>query len=70
MTANLGDKERRGEDGHDRHGYHGLADFEADLISEVFGVGEGGVVKDEEVGQGGEDKVDDQAEDPDGIGFP
>ena len=52
------------EERHERHGDHGLFDLEGDLVFEVFGVGEGGVVEDKKVGKTGADKVDDHAKDP------
>lgn len=41
-----------------------MFDLEADLIFQIFGVGEGGVVEDEKVGKGREDEVYDEAEEP------
>ena len=41
-----------------------MPDLEADLVLEVFRVGESGVVEDEEVGEGGADEVEDKAEKP------
>jgi hypothetical protein len=41
-----------------------LFHFETDLVFEVFRVGEGCMVEDEEVGCGRADKVDDETEDP------
>ncbi len=42
-----------------------MADFEADLVFEVFGVVEGGFVEDEDVRETCEDVVYYEAEDPD-----
>ena len=41
-----------------------MSNLEAHLVLEVFGVGEGGVVEDEAVGEGGADEVEDKAEKP------
>ena len=59
VAANFKEEKGSGEDGHDGHGDHGLADFEGDLVLEVFGVGDGGVIEDEEVGKGGAYEVED-----------
>lgn len=67
VTADFEEEERGGEDGHYREGDVGLAHLEADLVLEVFGVVEGCFVEDEEVGERGEDIVDDEAEDPGGV---
>jgi hypothetical protein len=64
VAADFGEEEWGGEDGHDGHGDHGLFHFEADLVLEVFRVGEGCMVEDEKVGRGRADKVDDEAKDP------
>ena len=53
-----------GEDGHDGKGDEGLFDLEPDLVAQVFGVGEGCVVEDEDVGKGCAEEVDDGAEKP------
>lgn len=49
VSADFGQEEWRCEDGHDRHGFHGLGDFHADLVAEIFGVIEGGFVEDEDI---------------------
>jgi hypothetical protein len=64
IAPNLGEEEGCGEYGHGGHGVHGLFDFEADLVYQVFGVGEGGMVEDEEVRGGCADEVDQEAKDP------
>ena len=64
VAADFGNEEGSGEDGHDGEGGVGLFDFERDLVFEVFGVREGGVVEDEEVGEAGAEVVDDEAEEP------
>lgn len=50
VAANFAEEEGRGEDGHDREGNHGLAYFKGDLVFEIFRVGKGGVVEDEDIG--------------------
>ena len=64
----FGEEEGRREDSDPGHGAKGLADFQADLILEEFGVLEGCFVKDEDVGEGGDDDVDRCASDPRGGG--
>lgn len=64
VAAHLGEEEGQRQDRHDGHGDHGLPDLEADLVLEVLGVVEGALVKDEEVGQAGEQEVDEQSKDP------
>lgn len=64
VSTDLGDEEGRGEDAHDGHGAHGLGDLHGDLVLEIFGVGEGGLVEDEDVGEGCACEVDDETEDP------
>lgn len=59
VAADFEEEKGSGEDGHDGHGDHGLADFEGDLVLEVFGVGDGGVIEDEYVGEGGAYEVED-----------
>ena len=49
VSADFGQEEWCCENGHDGHGFHGLGDFHADLVAEIFGVFESGFVKDEEV---------------------
>lgn len=49
VSADFGQEEWCRENGHDGHGFHGLGDFHADLVAEIFGVFEGGLVKDEDV---------------------
>ena len=48
-----------GTDGHDGHRDHSLSDLEGDLVLEVFRVCDGGVVEDEQVGEGGANEVED-----------
>ena len=50
VAANLAEEEGRGENSHDWESNHGLADFKGDLVLEVFRVGKGGVVEDEDIG--------------------
>ena len=58
-------KEDRGrEDGHAGEGDHGLPDLLSDLVLEVFGVREGRAVEDEQVGQGCEHEVNNEAKEP------
>lgn len=64
MAAHLGEEEGDGEEGHDGEGAQRLLDLERDLVLEVFGVVDGGLVEDEDVRQAGGDEVDDEAEDP------
>ena len=64
MATHFTQEERRGEDGHDGERDHGLSDLEPDLVLEVFGMGEGGVVEDEEVREGSAHEIDDEAEEP------
>ena len=52
------------KDGHDGHGDHRLSDLEAHLVLEVFGVRKSGVIEDEEVGEGREEEVGYEAEEP------
>ena len=47
VAADFEEEKGSGEDGHDGHGDHGLSDFEGDLVLEVFGMGDRGVVEDE-----------------------
>ena len=67
VAAHFQEETRRREDGHDGHGDHGLADLEPDLVFEVFGVRERGMVEDEDVGEGGKEEVDHEAKEPVGI---
>lgn len=50
IAAHLTQKERRGKYGHDGERTQCLADLQGNLVFEVFGVGESGMVKDEDVG--------------------
>lgn len=54
------------EDCHDGKGNRGLLDLEFDLVLEVFRVGEGGMVEDEDVRQASTDEVDDKTKEPEG----
>lgn len=65
-TADFGDEEGNGEDGHDGDCFEGLLDFETHLVLEVFGMLEGGLVKDENVAEGCERGVDESTEEPGG----
>lgn len=51
-SAHFTEKQGRGENGHYGEGDESLFDLEPDLVAEVFGVGEGCVVEDEDVGEG------------------
>lgn len=64
VAAHLEREDGRREDGDDGDGAHGLGDLLADLVLQEFGVREGGLVEDEEVGEGGAEEVDDGAEQP------
>lgn len=64
VTAYLCREERHREDGHDRHGNHGLPYLKPHLVLEVFRVGESGVVEDQEIGERGKDEINDEAEEP------
>lgn len=64
VAAHFPDEEWGGEDGHNGHGDEGLADFQGDLVFKVFGVGEGGMVEDEDVGERGANEVDHRTEEP------
>ena len=63
-SAHFTEKQGRGEDGHYGEGDEGLFDLEPDLVAQVFGVCEGCVVEDEDVGKGRAEEVDDGAEKP------
>jgi hypothetical protein len=65
-ATDFGDEEGDGEDGHDGDGFEGLLDFETHLVLEVFGMLEGGLVKDENVAEGCECGVDESAKEPGG----
>jgi hypothetical protein len=45
-----------------------LADLHADLVLEELGVFEGGLIEDEDVGDGGDDEVDNGSAEPAGGG--
>lgn len=64
VATNFSEEEWRGEDGHDGESDHGLADFEGDLVFEVFRVGKCGMVKDKDIRQRGADEVDDKSKEP------
>lgn len=51
ISSNFAHEKRNGEDGHDGKSNACLLYLQANLIFEVFGMGEGGVVKDEKVGE-------------------
>lgn len=63
VILDFGDEEGGGVEGYDGYGFVGLFDFELDLVFEEFGVFKGFFVEDEEVGEGGEDEVDQEVED-------
>lgn len=50
VAADLGEEEGDREEGDPRHGVDGLADLHLDLVLEEFGVVEGGLVEDEDIG--------------------
>ena len=58
IASNFREETGSGEDGEEGLGDHGLADLELDLVFEIFGMGERGVVEDEDVGKGGADEVE------------
>ena len=62
IAAHFSQEPWRGKDGHDREGDVGLFHLESNLILEVSWMGEGRLVKDEEIGCGREDIVDDDTE--------
>ncbi len=64
VTAHFGKETRGREEGHYWHGDHGLANLERHLVLQIFRVSEGGVIKDEEVGEGGADEIEDKAKEP------
>lgn len=49
VAADFGQEEWGRENGHDRHGFHGLRNFHANLVAEIFGVFECGFVEDENI---------------------
>jgi len=64
VAADFGDEPGGGEDGHDGDGAEGLLDFEAHLVFEVFGMLEGGFVENEDIAEGCEGAVDEEAKKP------
>lgn len=64
IAANFSDHEWREENRHQGHGFHGLLHFQSDLVAEVLRVLEGLLVEDEEVRQGSENEVEQNAEQP------
>ena len=64
VPAHFRHHQGRGEERHAWHRGHGLLDLHADLVLEEFGVLEGVLVEDEEVGKAAADEVDDYAEEP------
>ena len=64
IASDLGDEERSGQQGHERHRTHCLHDLHWDLVLEEFRMLEGGLVPDEDVGQSCTDEIDKEAEDP------
>lgn len=64
ITANLKQEEGRGQNCHERHGDHGLANLQPNLMFKILGVGESGVVKDKNVRERGKDEVEHQTEKP------
>lgn len=68
MTSHFTEKDRRSEYGHTRKRDHGLADLERNLIFEILGVCKCSMVEDQQVGQRGADKVDNQSKEPVTVG--
>jgi len=66
VAPDLGEEEGDGEDGHAGHAERGLADLHADLVLEELGVFEGGLIEDEDVGDGGDDEVNNGSAEPAG----
>lgn len=64
VAANLAQEEGDGENGHYGESNQRLSDLEANLVPEVFGMRESGMVKDEVVRKRGADEVDQKAEEP------
>lgn len=64
VAADFGEEEGGGERGHEGHAVDGLGDLHPDLVLEEFGVFEGGLVEDEDVGEGRDYEVDGGAGDP------
>lgn len=64
VAADFEEEKGNGGGGHARHGLHCLSDLHAHLVLEVFRVVEVGFVKDEVVGEGSKDEVDEESEDP------
>jgi hypothetical protein len=64
VALDFGDEEGDCENGHDRDGVESLFDFHANLVLEVFGVLEGGLVEDEDVAERRKGGVDEGAEEP------
>lgn len=57
-AAHLADEERRGQDGHDRHGLQGLSDLHTELVAQKLRVVHCSFVEDVMVGQGRADEVE------------
>lgn len=64
VAADFEEEERGSDDGHNWHGLVGLDHLEPDLVLEESGVVEGALVEDEDIGEGGDDEVDGQTEEP------
>lgn len=64
VAADFEEEPGDGEDGHDGEGNVGLLHLEPNLVLEVLGVVESGLVEDEEVRKACEDEVDEDAEEP------
>jgi len=64
VAADFGEEEGRGEQGHVRHAVYGLRDLHLDLVLEEFRVLEGGLVEDEDVGEGCDSEVEEGAGEP------
>lgn len=64
ISLDFANKKGDGKDGHDGKRLECLLDLKGNLVLEVFRVGEGSMVEDEEVGEGGTDEVDDKAKEP------
>lgn len=57
VAANLCDEPGRCQKGNDGHCMEGLLDFHAHLVFEIFGMLDGGLVENENVGETGADKI-------------
>jgi hypothetical protein len=64
ITADFSEEKGCSEERDPRHGVYRLADFLSDLVFEEFGVFEGCLVEDEDIGEGGDYEVDCGAGEP------